>query len=74
VSISDVVSHLQKQDSTADECDTLAVALHHNHFPQLDTIGVVEYDPHSETVQYDGDDFVEALLGSIPETNNSTTC
>ncbi|WP_144926784.1 DUF7344 domain-containing protein [Halorubrum salsamenti] len=73
VSISDVVSHLQKQDSIADEYDKLAVALHHNHFPQLGMIGVVDYDPRSETVRYGDDDLVEALLESIPETYNSST-
>lgn len=69
VSISDVVNHLQTQDATADEHEKLAVSLYHNHLPQLDTVGVVDYDRDSETVRYDGDELVEALLESTPETH-----
>ena len=73
VSISDVVNHLQKQDSTSDEDDKLAVDLYHNHLPQLDTVGAVDYDRDSETVRYDGDELVEALLESTPETHIPST-
>lgn len=69
VSISDVVSHLQKQDSTSDEHDKLTVALQHSHLPQLATIDAVDYDSRSETVRYRSDELVEALLESIPETH-----
>lgn len=69
VSVSDVVSHLQRQDSTSDEHDELAVDLHHNHLPQLDTVGAVEYDPNSETIRYNGDEFIEALIELTPETH-----
>ena len=69
VSISDVVNHLQKQDSTTDEHDRLEVDLRHNHLPQLDTVGAVDYARDSETVRYDGDELVEALLESTPDTH-----
>lgn len=65
----DLVSHLQKQEQTPDEREKNEIALHHNHLPQLATTGVIEYDPGSGTVQYHGDELVEALLGSIPETH-----
>ncbi len=73
VSFSDVVSHLQKQNSTSDEHDKLAVDLHHNHLPQLDTVGTVDYDRDSETVRYDGDELVESLLESTQETHIPST-
>jgi len=68
-STSDVVSHLQKQDSMPDERDKLKVVLHHHHLPKLATIDAFDFDSHSETVQYDGDELLEALLEPIPETH-----
>lgn len=68
VSICDVVSHLQKRDSVSDERDTLAIALHHNHLPKLATIDAFDFDSRSETVRYDGDELVKALLESTSET------
>lgn len=67
VSISDLVSHLQKQDPTPDESDKLAIALHHNHLPKLAEIDVVNFDSRSETVRYNGDELVEVLLELTPE-------
>lgn len=69
VSIGDVVSHLRKQDSTADERDEVAIDLRHIHLPELATIEAVEYDSASETVRYGGDELVEALLETTPETD-----
>lgn len=67
VSIGDVVGHLRKQDSTPDERDELAIALHHNHLPKLAEIGALDVDSRSETVRYNGDEVVEALLDSTSE-------
>ena len=73
VSIDELVNHLQKQDSTSDEHDKLAIALHHSHLPQLGTVDAVDYDRDSETVRYNGDELVEALLESTPETHIPST-
>lgn len=69
VSIGDVVSHLQKQDPTSDGHGRIAVDLHHSHLPELATLDALEYDSRSETVRYHGDELVEALLESTPETH-----
>lgn len=61
-SISDVATHLQRQDPTPDERDELAIALHHNHLPKLAAIDAFDLDSGSETVRYDGDELLEALL------------
>jgi len=67
VSISDVVSHLQKRDPTPDGHDRLAIAIQHNHLPKLAATGVLDFDAGSGTVRYNGDDLVEALLETTPE-------
>lgn len=64
----DVVNHLQKQDPTPDEHDKIVSALHHIHLPKLATLDVLDFDSHSGTVRYHGDELVEALLESTPET------
>lgn len=69
VSTDDVVSHLRKRDSTADERDKVAIDLRHTHLPKLATIEAVEYDSASETVRYGGDELVEALLETTPEAH-----
>ncbi len=68
VSISEVASHLQKQDSTPNERDELVTALHHNHLPKLASIAALDFDSRSATVRYRGDELAEALLESTPET------
>ena len=68
VPLGDVVSHLQKQDPTLDERDKIEAALYHNHLPQLATIDALDFDPRSEMVRYYGDELVETLLESVPET------
>lgn len=68
VSISDLIDHLQKQDPTPDERDELAIVLQHNHLPKLNTIGAFDFDSRSETVRYEGDELLEALLEPISET------
>ena len=49
--------------------DDIAVELHHNHLPNLDATSVLDFDSASESVQYNGDELVETLLESIPETH-----
>ena len=68
VSVSDLVSHLQKQDPVSDERDKLTTALNHNHLPKLAAFDVLTLDSRSETVRYNGDELLEALLKSTPET------
>jgi len=70
VSISDLITHLQRQDPTPDEHDKLAIALHHSHLPKLGTIDTFDFDSRSETVRYDGDELLEALLEQISETHS----
>lgn len=62
VSISDVVSHLQQQDSAPNKRDELTIALHHKHLPKLAAVDVIQFDSSSETVRYNGDELLDALL------------
>ncbi|WP_144923523.1 DUF7344 domain-containing protein [Halorubrum salsamenti] len=73
VPVSDVVSHLRKQDPTSDEPDTIAINLHHSHLPKLATIDAFDYDSRSETIRYSGDELLSRLLESTPETHTPGT-
>lgn len=64
VPISDVVSHLQKQDLASDTREELTIALYHKHLPKLDAIEAIQFDSRSGTVRYDGDELLDALLES----------
>lgn len=72
VSISEVVSHLRKQDRYQTN-DRIEIELHHDHLPRLAEIDAIDYDSRSETIRYDGDELVEALLESTPETHTPGT-
>jgi len=50
----------------------IEIDLHHVHLPKLADAGVIEYDPVSETVQYDGSEKLESLLetGTEVETED----
>ncbi|WP_114579390.1 hypothetical protein [Saliphagus sp. LR7] len=45
--------------------DQLRLELHHAHLPKLDDVGIVEYDPRSETVRYHPTPRLEKLLAFI---------
>jgi hypothetical protein len=70
-SFDDIVNHLRERNPTADDRDKVDISLQHTHLPKLATIGAVEYDSRSETVRYHGDELVEALLETTPETDAS---
>ena len=42
--------------------DRMATSLHHVHLPMLQEAGVIEYDPHRETIQYHSIALVEDIL------------
>ncbi len=43
-----------------------AISLRHADLPALAGAGIVDYDPRSATVRYDGDDLVSGLLEAVP--------
>ncbi len=71
VSIRDVVSDLQKRDPTAADHDRIEVELHHIHLPKLTSLDAIEFDSCAKTIRYRGDELVEALLETAPETDIS---
>lgn len=68
VSVSEIVKYLHKQDSTGTEDTTTAIRLQHIHLPKLATLEAVEYDSGAETIRYTGDDLIDALVDSTPES------
>ncbi|QKY17535.1 ArsR family transcriptional regulator [Halorubrum sp. CBA1229] len=71
VPIHSIRNHLRESDTRRDRCDDVTIALHHNHLPSLATTDVLDFDSSSETVRYRGDELVETLLDSIPETRTT---
>ena len=53
---SDLVDHVADRggEETPADRDRIAVNLHHNHLPKLESAGVLEWDPRSEMVRYRG--------------------
>ncbi len=50
----------------------MTIALHHTHLPKLAAIDAFDLDTHSETVRYNGDELLEALL-EVPLKSKSET-
>jgi len=58
------------RSETIDEREqTIAIQLSHVHLPKLDAADVVEYEPDSQTVEYEGDETPEALLDATTVEN-----
>jgi DNA-binding transcriptional ArsR family regulator len=58
------------RSETIDEREqTIAIQLSHVHLPKLDAADVVEYEPDSQTVEYEGDETAEALLDATTVEN-----
>jgi hypothetical protein len=68
-SLDEVVRYLQGQEPIPDDPDVILAELHHNHLPKLADSDLSDFDPRSGTVRYYGDDLVENLLDTIPETH-----
>jgi len=71
VPVGEIARHLRKSDATRDGRDEIAIELHHNHLPSLAAASVLDFDSSSEAVRYNGDELVEALLESIPESHTA---
>ena len=70
--VEDLVDHLHGSNSPAAtdrrlDRNQLLLQLAHTHLPKLADHGVVEIDPDVETVWYQPDEQVEAVLDSLPE-------
>lgn len=63
--VSELATHIRDRRDDHGEQET--ARLHHVHLPRLAEAGVVEYDPRSETVRYQGTDDVEALVDCLAE-------
>lgn len=62
-SVRELAAEIRKRDHGRTE--QIASKLHHSVLPRLADIGVVEYDPQSNTVRYNGHSELEALLDGI---------
>ena len=73
VSLDELVSEISNTVADSGEgdsptADTLRIELHHKHLPKLDAMGILDYDPRSHTVRYQGSTDVEALLRAVEES------
>ena len=44
-----------------------SIRLHHDHLPELEYHGVIEYEPEREVIRYRSDDEIESVLDSLQE-------
>lgn len=50
-----------------EDSEQVKIQLQHSTLPRLEDVGVIEYEPRSNTVRYHGDPELEALLNAIRE-------
>jgi len=62
----DVVAYARRELGDHDR-ERIRLFLRHRALPKLRALGLVDYDPRSETIRYRGDPLVEALLDELPE-------
>ena len=70
VRIDDLVDQLQEDRRANDlysDREQFAIRLYHAHLPKLAEHGVVEYDLEDETIKYQPDEQLEAVLDSLPD-------
>jgi len=72
MALTDLADRVAERESDGDDCETVAIALHHVHLPKLAEGGVIDYDPRSETVRYCGRPDRERLLGLADEWGESS--
>lgn len=70
--VEDLVDHLHESGSPAVidrrlDRNRLSLHLAHDHLPKLADHGVIELDPTTETVRYQPDERLEAVLDSLTE-------
>lgn len=66
VTVEELAAIVSEERGTAAE--RAAISLRHSDLPALSDAGVIEYDPRSATVRYDGDEFIETVLALVPST------
>lgn len=62
-SVSELAGKTNKEDYGGPE--QVAIQLRHSTLPRLEEAGVIDYDPRSETVRYQGHSDLETLLDAI---------
>ncbi len=50
-SLGELAESIARHGDVPDDAERIAVALHHSHLPKLATVGLVEYDPATRTVE-----------------------
>lgn len=64
VTVEELAAIVSEEEGTPAE--RAATSLRHSDLPALTDAGIVEYDPRSATVRYDGHEFVETALALVP--------
>lgn len=66
--LEEVVAHeLERPPPEMRSTTTIAIQLRHVHLPTLDEVGLCEYDPERECVEYCQNEFAETILECIEE-------
>lgn len=62
-----VIGRTADSSADLDDDEHLRTQLHHNHLPQLDAVGFVDYDARTKTVRYRGHPLLEDYLALANE-------
>ncbi|WP_227380896.1 DUF7344 domain-containing protein [Haladaptatus halobius] len=60
--VDELATHVHAEVEAVPDPDHARTALVHMHVPKLADAGVIEYDQHDETVQYQDEPLLEAIL------------
>ncbi|MDS0299373.1 ArsR family transcriptional regulator [Halogeometricum sp. S1BR25-6] len=63
-SFDDLVDYVTEREgqSSAPDREAVAIDLHHRHLPILADYGVIDFDDRAESVQYNGDEKIDAVF------------
>jgi len=67
-SLDDVVDAVVEKEthSPGPDRESVRIDLYHRHLPLLDEAGIIDFDAYTETVQYENNSQIEALLRATP--------
>lgn len=65
--VGELLDYVTAHTADLEDDENLRIHLYHNHLPQLDAVGFVDYDARSKTVRYRGHPLLEDYLALANE-------
>lgn len=64
-SIDDLADSLLVHDPNVDDRNAIKMKLHHQTLPKLEEVGIIDFDPRTDTARYHGHAVIECLLDTL---------